>query len=113
MEKQDFLLVLVAMLFGFGIGWVAGYRIASVVDDGDATRERCVQDCAGWAKKTTDDLREFCSEEGRKCESLAERTDPTKFKPLYRPGNIARHASCQCSDGGVRMTSIWSGDEVW
>jgi hypothetical protein len=92
---------------------VANHTRKDTVDDGDATSERCVQDCATWAKRTTDELRRFCDEPGRKCESLAERTDATKFRPLYRPGNTARHAACGCTDGQARMSSIWNVDEVW
>ena len=86
---------------------------SSVVGDGDATRERCLQDCATFAKRTTDELRKFCAEPDRKCESLSERTDPTKWKPLYQPGNTARHASCSCLDPYGRIQSLWAGDEVW
>jgi hypothetical protein len=109
------------ILIGLGLGVAAGILVDSLItahanesnSDGDATRERCVQDCAAWAKRTTDELRAFCAEPDRKCQSLQERTDPSKFRPLYRPGNTARHASCMCSDGQARISSIWASEEVW
>jgi len=107
-----FMFSVVVVAAGVGGFTLAGHvRVDSY--DGDATRERCVQDCATWAKRTTDELRRFCAEPGRKCESLAERTDATKFRPLYRPGTMGRHAACGCTDGQARMLSIWNVDEVW
>ena len=105
-----------ALVTGIVLGVPFGralHESTTTANDGDATSERCVQDCATWAKRTTDELRRFCAEPGRKCESLAERTDATNFRPLYRPGTMGRHAACGCTDGQARMLSIWNVDEVW
>ena len=113
---RAFLFIVFGLGIGFAAGDVCGYFIAAHArenSDGDATRERCIQDCSSWAKRTTDELRAFCAEPDRKCQSLQERTDPSKFRPLYQPGNTARRASCMCSDGLGRMAAIWAADEMW
>jgi ABC-type antimicrobial peptide transport system permease subunit len=71
-------LSLVAILFGVvvGIGFTLGIGrsfLSTKVDDGDATRARCVQDCKSWARERTDEDREFCAEPERNCKGGPER----------------------------------------
>jgi hypothetical protein len=107
-------LSLVAILFGVvvGIGFTLGIGrsfLSTKVDDGDATRARCVQDCKSWARERTDEDREFCAEPERNCKGGPERFDESLYHQVYMPGSVGRRASCTCQDRNMRSQELWAG----
>lgn len=97
---------------------LAGSVLFRKVDNGDATRERCVSDCRAVAEEDLDGYDRYCNRDGltpeerkqMQCDDPSMRNLEERFRPLYKPGTEMRHAECLCIEYGHRGTGM---DQVW
>jgi hypothetical protein len=101
-------MVVVLVIAAGAIGFFVANHTRPGPGDGDATCERCVQDCADYGKAQAEQMRRFCSDPEVKCSDEDRRTDAARWKPMYRPGSTGRHAACLCGDGLSAGQSLWA-----
>lgn len=110
-------IVLLSAIIGLiaGVGFTLGIGrsfLKDQADQGNATVERCAQECGDFAIEQVDGLVKYCKErqesgQGR-CDDYDRRTEAKRWRFIYEPGTTYKHATCLCGNGLNVPQALWS-----